>query len=131
MKLHDKKKELRHFGLIVGSIFGVIGFWPMVFRGEGPRLWALALAVALVLPAIALPRSLARVHRVWMAVGETLGWINTRILLSLVFYGIVTPMGIIIRHFGRDPMRRGFEPTVETYRVLKPSRPGSHMTRQF
>ena len=66
-----------------------------------------------------------------MVVGETLGWINTRILLSLVFYGIVTPMGIIIRHFGRDPMRRGFEPTVETYRVPKPSRPGSHMTRQF
>ena len=82
-------------------------------------------------PAIVLPRSLARVHWVWMVVGETLGWINTRILLSLVFYGIVTPMGIIIRHFGRDPMRRGFEPTVETYRVLKPSRPGSHMTRQF
>src|SRR5205809_267313 len=131
MKQQDEKKQLRHFGLVVGGIFGVIGFWPMVFRGEGPRLWALALAVALVLPAIALPRSLARVHRVWMVVGETLGWINTRILLSLVFYGIVTPMGIIIRHFGRDPMRRGFEPRVDTYRVPKPPRPASHMTRQF
>src|SRR6266446_6858740 len=124
MRHHDKK-ELRHFGLIVGGIFGVIGFWPMVFRGQGPRLWALAIAVALVIPAVVLPRSLTRVHRVWMAVGETLGWINTRILLSVVFYGIVTPMAIVMRHFGRDPMLRGFEPGVDTYRVLKPSRPGS------
>ena len=131
MKQQDEKKQLRHFGLIVGGIFGVIGFWPMVFRGEGPRLWALAVAVALAVPAVVLPRSLARVHRVWMALGETLGWINTRILLALVFYGIVTPMAIVMRLLGRDPMRRRFEPGVETYRVLKPSRPGSHMTRQF
>ena len=131
MKPHDKRKELRHFGLVVGGIFGVIGFWPMVFRGEGPRLWALAVAVALVVPAIVLPRSLTRVHRVWMAVGETLGWINTRILLSVVFYGIVTPMGIIMRRLGRDPMQRCFDGGVGTYRIPKPSRPGTHMTRQF
>jgi len=131
MKPQNEKKQLRHFGLIVGGIFGVIGLWPMVFRGQGPRLSALAVAVALVIPAVVLPRSLARVHRVWMAVGQTLGWINTRILLSLVFYGIVTPMGIIMRRFGRDPMGRGFEPDVETYKVLKRSRPGSHMMRQF
>ena len=131
MKPHDKKKELRHFGLVVGGIFGVIGFWPMVFRGEGPRLWALAVAVAVLVPAIVLPRSLARVHRGWMAVGETLGWINTSILLSVVFYGIVTPMGIIMRCLGRDPMHRRFDPSAATYRVLKPVRPGAHMTRQF
>ena len=130
MRHHDKK-ELRHFGLIVGGIFGVIGFWPMVFRGQGPRLWALAIAVALVIPAVVLPRSLTRVHRVWMAVGETLGWINTSILLSVVFYGIVTPMGIIMRCLGRDPMHRRFDPGAATYRVLKPVRPGAHMTRQF
>ena len=131
MKPHDKKKELRHFGLVVGGIFGVIGFWPMVFRGEGPRFWALAVAVALVVPAVVLPRSLTHVHRVWMAVGETLGWINTRILLALVFYGIATPMGILMRRLGHDPMRRRFDPGVETYRVVKPVRPAAHMTRQF
>ena|SRR5437867_3002543 len=131
MKQQNEKKQLRHFGLIVGGIFGVIGFWPMVFRGQGPRLWALAVAVALVIPAAVLPRSLTRVHRVWMAVGEMLGWINTRILLSVVFYGIATPMGIIMRRLGRDPMHRRFDPVAATYRVLKPARPGAHMTRQF
>jgi len=131
MERRADKKQLRHFGLIVGGIFAVIGFWPAVFRAEGPRLWALALAVALVVPALVLPRSLTHVHRVWMAAGEALGWINTRILLSVIFYGLVTPMGIIMRRFGRDPMQRRYEPGATTYRVPKPSRPAVHMTRQF
>jgi hypothetical protein len=131
MKHHDKKRQLRHFGLIVGGIFAVIGVWPMVLRAEGPRVWALALALALVVPALVLPRSLTYVFRIWMAAGEVLGWINTRVILGLIFYGLVTPMGLIMRRFGRDPMLRRFEAGAETYRVLKESRPGAHMTRQF
>lgn len=124
-------KQLRHFGLIVGGIFALIGLWPLVVRGDGPRLWALALTAALAVPALVLPRSLTYVHRVWMAAGEALGWINTRIILSVIFYGLVTPMGIVMRRFGHDPMQRGFEPGLATYRVAKAPRPAAHMTRQF
>ncbi len=131
MRHQDEKKQLRHFGLLVGGLFAVVGLWPALFRAEGPRLWALALTLVLVVPALALPRSLTHMYRIWMAAGEVLGWINTRALLCLIFYGLVTPMGIIRRRLGRDPMRRGFEPRLETYRILKPSRPGAHMTRQF
>jgi len=131
MRHQDKKKQLRHFGLIVGGIFAAIGLWPVLFRAQGPRLWALALAVALVVPALVLPRSLTYVHRGWMAVGEALGWINTRIILSVIFYALVTPMGILMRRFGRDPMQRRFEPDATTYRVPKSSRTAAHMTRQF
>ena len=127
----QQDKQLRHFGLIVGGLFGVIGLWPMLFRAQGPRLWALALAIALVIPALVLPRSLTYVHRGWMAAGEALGWVNTRIILSVIFYALVTPMGILMRRFGQDPMRRGFEPDATTYRVAKPTRTATHMTRQF
>ena len=122
MRQQDEKKQLRHFGLIVGGIFAVIGLWPVLFRAQGPRLWSLALAVALVVPALVLPRSLTYVHRGWMAAGEALGWINTRIILSVIFYALVTPMGIVMRRFARDPMQRRFEPDATTYRVPKPSR---------
>src|SRR5713101_6216933 len=131
MRHQDEKKQLRHFGLMVGGIFAAIGLWPVLFRAEGPRLWALALVVALVVTALVLPRSLTQVHRAWMAAGEGLGWINTRILLSMIFYGLVTPMGVVMRRFGRDPMQRRFEPGAATYRVPKPSRSATHMTRQF
>jgi len=131
MKQRDETKQLRHFGLIVGGIFALIGVWPVVWRGGAPRLWALALALLLVGPALVRPRSLAYVYRVWMTAGEWLGWINARIILSLVFYGIVTPMGIVMRRFSRDPMHRRFEPEATTYRVPKALRPGEHMIRQY
>ena len=131
MKQRDETKQLRHFGLIVGGIFALIGVWPVVWRGGAPRLWALALTILLVVPALVRPRSLTYVYRVWMAAGEWLGWINARIILSLVFYGLVTPMGIAMRRFGRDPMQRRFDPGATTYRVTRSSRPGTHMIRQF
>ena len=132
MKHHDdSKRQLRHFGLIVGGIFALMGLWPMVFRAAGPRLWALALAVGLIVPALVLPRSLTYVYRIWMAAAVILGWINARIILSTIFYGIVTPMGFVMRRLGRDPMQRRYEPHATTYRVPKPCRPATHMIRQF
>ena len=123
--------QLRRFGLIVGGIFGAIGIWPAVVRGQSPRLWMVGLAVALVVPALLAPRILAPAHRAWMALGDALGWINTRLVLGLVFFGVVTPTGLVLRLTGRDPMRRAFESDAVTYRVLRKTRPGAHMTRQF
>jgi hypothetical protein len=125
------RRQLRDFGLIVGGIFGGMGLWPLVWRGTSPRLWALALAVVLVVPALVAPRLLAPAHRVWMTLGWALGWVNTRILLGVVFYGVMTPMGVVMRLFGHDPMRRRLDPAAETYRVRCQPRPAAHMTRQF
>ena len=131
MKPQSDDKQLRSFGLLVGGIFGAIGLWPALVRGHQPRLWAVALGVALVLPALVAPRTLRAVYRVWMTVGDVLNWINTRIILGAVFYGLLTPMGLAMRRFGHDPMRRRPEPSVDTYRVIRPPRPGAHMRRQF
>src|SRR5205809_1737704 len=79
MTTRAERKSLRHFGLIVGGIFGLIGLGPAVARGQGLRSWALGLALALVVPALVAPAVLAPAHRVWMALGDALGWVNTRI----------------------------------------------------
>jgi hypothetical protein len=125
------RRQLRDFGLLVGGIFGVIGLWPLLWRQQSPRLWALALAVALVLPALMAPPILAPAYRAWMKLAEVLAWVNTRIVLGVVFYGVVTPIGLVMRLTGHDPMRRRFEQAGETYRVRCTPRPASHMTRQF
>ena len=131
MATRGDTKQLRTFGLMVGGIFCAIGLWPAIVRGQNPRLWAVAIGVLLLIPALIAPRILGPVYRVWMKAGEALGWINTRILLGIVFYGLITPMGLIRRLFGNDAMRRTHEPGVESYRVVKRPRPGAHMTRQF
>lgn len=124
-------KELRNFGLMVGGIFLVIGLWPMVWRGEGMRLWAIGLGGLLIPLGLLMPAVLAPVFKVWMKVGHVLGWINTRIILGALFYGLITPMGVVMRLFGWDAMRRVLVRDVESYRVVRQPRPRTHMTRQF
>ena len=124
-------KHLRSFGLMVGSIFALIGVWPAVWRGQPLRLWSLILGGVLMASALVWPRSLTRVYRLWMTVGEALGWINTRIILGVLFYLVFTPLGWCMRLRGKDPMRRTLAPEAESYRVVRQPRPSSHMQHQF
>ena len=132
MKSKSDIKQLRNFGLVVGVIFAAMGLWPALSRGDDPRLWALVLASLLVIPALVLPRSLGSVYRGWMMVGHVLGWINTRIILGVIFYGMFTTIGLVRRFLlAKDSMHRRFDPEADTYRVLRQPRPSSHMKRQF
>ena len=132
MKNKSDIKQLRNFGLMVAGIFAAIGLWPALIRGDDPRLWALVLASLLVIPALVVPMSLGSVYRGWMTVGYVLGWINTRAILGVIFYGLFTPIGMVRRFLlAKDSMHRRFEPEADTYRVVRQPRPSSHMRRQF
>jgi Saxitoxin biosynthesis operon protein SxtJ len=125
------RTELRQFGLVVGGVFTAIGLWPLVFRGEPLRLWATGIGGLLIVCGGILPSVLAPIHKGWMWVGHILGWINTRILLGIVFYGLVTPIGMVVRLMGKDTMRQGFDESRTTYRVVRSPRSHSHMKFQF
>jgi hypothetical protein len=123
--------KYRQFGMIVGGMFLLIGAWPALVRGQDMRLWALIIAGMLLIPGLLMPRSLAPIYRIWMAAGGALGWVNTRLILGLIYYLLFTPAGFLMRLMGRDPMRRGRQPDAGTYRVPCHPRPASHMRNQF
>jgi len=125
------RKELRHFGLLVGAVFAVLGIWPLVFLNEPLRWWSLVPGGLLILLGAILPQVLAPIQKGWMWVGHVLGWINTRILLGIVFYGLVTPIGLVFRLMGKGTMRQVFAKDSATYRVVRTPRPRSHMKLQF
>jgi hypothetical protein len=125
------RKELRKFGVLVGVAFMIIGVWPIVWRGDSVRFWALGVGIVLAAAGLAVPGVLAPLFKVWMKIGHILGWINTRIILSIIFFGILTPMGLVMRAFGWDAMRRGLDKDATTYRVMRAPRSPTHMTRQF
>ena len=124
-------KDLRQFGLLVGGVFAVIGLWPLVFRSESPRWWAMAIGSLLIVLGAAAPQSLKLVHGGWMKVGHILGSINTRIILGIIYYLLITPMGVIMRLMGKDPMHRVLMQDADTYRIVRASRPRHHMRNQF
>ncbi len=62
--------------------------------------------ILLLLAGFLAPRQALRFHRAWMKLAGALGYINSRIILSVMYYGVLTPLGFILRMTGRDPLRR-------------------------
>lgn len=92
---------------MVGGILAAFGLW-RIYRGR-PGLSSLIFTVlgcALILLGAVLPSALVIPNRAWMVLARVLSFITTRIVLAIVFFGLVTPIGIIKRLSGWDPLRR-------------------------
>ncbi len=126
------KKGLRDFGLIlggmVGLVFGVV--LPLIWRHSAP-VWPWAVLGVLWVWALAAPLTLNPVYQVWMRFGQALGWVETRIVLGIIFYLIVFPVGLVMRLLGHDPMRKGFDQNLDTYRILSQVRTRESMEKPF
>lgn len=105
MHADPDRRTITSFAVVVSLALSVIAAWRW-YRGTDQRvviaLFAVA-AVLLLLAAIA-PAALKPVYRGWMKLGAVLGWINTRIILTVAFFLVVTPIGVIMRLAGRSPM---------------------------
>jgi predicted membrane metal-binding protein len=111
------RKGLREFGLVTGAIVaGLFGlFFPWLLERSWP-LWPWAIFGLLAAWGLLAPLSLRPLYRVWMRFGLLLSKITTPIIMGLVFFVLITPMGLIRRLAGRDSMARGFDDS-QTYRV--------------
>ena len=115
------KRELRHFGLLFAVFFAVLfGLIIPMLRGHSLPNVPWIVASVFVFLAIIFPIALQPIYQIWMRFGLVLGWINSRIILGIIFYGLVLPMGAVMRLFKRDPMQRQFQARLDSYRL--PSR---------
>jgi len=126
-------KGLRKFGLTTGAIIVVLFalFFPWVFDMATMPMWPWILASLLWLPALLMPSILRPVYTTWMKIGHAIGWVNTRIILGVLFYVMVLPMGLIMRLFGKDPMARKHDKTASSYRVQSVSEPKDRLEKPF
>ena len=111
-------KELRKFGLVVGGVFA-FGFGlvlPWLFHRHF-KIWPWIVGSPLFLFGLVYPPALKIPHKIWTTLAEILGWINTRIILGILFYGIFTPLSWILKLMHRDPMERRLEKGETSYRV--------------
>ena len=96
-----RRRELRNFGILMFVALGAIGgflFW----RHKDIYIYFLAAAGAFLVLGFAWPNALVVVYIPWMKFAAALGWINTRILLGIIFFGIFTPMALILRLIRKD-----------------------------
>lgn len=127
----EDRNLLRRFGQLVGAVFLVIGCWPVVMRGGEVRGWALWAGGTLSLLGTVAPRTLAYPYLFWVGAGHALAWVNTRVILAIIFFGVITPVGVIRSLWATPTVSKSFAPTMDTYRVARPTRKRSHMRHQF
>jgi hypothetical protein len=107
----------REFGLIVGGVFVLLGGW-WLYRGKfsAAAHVMLPLGALLILLGLLWPRALVLPNKVWMLLAEGLSFVTTRIILGLVFFLIVTPIGVVKRLSGWDPLSRRGAPSDSYWR---------------
>jgi hypothetical protein len=96
----------RHFGWTVGGVFAVLGGLLLWRHRNVAAFVAFMLGGPLLLLAAVFPSLLARPHRAWLAFARILGHVNSAIFLFLTFFLVLTPLGVALRLFGRDELRR-------------------------
>lgn len=129
---HVEGSSDRVFGLVFAGVFLVIAGWPLI-HGVAPRWWALGISVAFGAVAWVRPVLLARLNRLWMKLGILLGKVVSPIALGILFFGVVTPIGVMIRIAGKDPLRLKRDPAAVSYWIERkpPGPPPDSMINQF
>ena len=107
MKEAISKKQLREFGLLIGFGFPIIIGWLLPFLfGHEFRAWTLWVGVPALILVVTAPRLLRQPYKAWMALGHALGFINSHIILGLVFIVVLQPIAYVMRLTGHDPLRK-------------------------
>ena len=99
-------KILREFGVLMGiGIPFFIGWIIPALWGHSFRPWTLLIGICCLIIGIFAPRLIFYPYRVWMKLGYVLGWINSRIILGIIFLIVLLPIAFIMKLFKYDPLR--------------------------
>jgi hypothetical protein len=127
--------DLRKFGFIMGSmivlIFGLLFPWIVDKTKENWPIWPFIVMLVFFALALITPEVLRPVNAVWLKIGNILGWINSRIILGVMFYLLIFPIGLLLKLFGKDSMNRKLEKGTKSYRKVTKKRNKDHLEKPF
>ena len=112
--IKSEKSDLLKFGITISIILLMIAGFLFWKEKESFQIF-LAIGIFLFLAAIALPTVLKPVYWIWMIFATILGWIMTRVILSLLFYITLSPIGLILRFFGKQFLELRWDQSKESY----------------
>lgn len=109
----------RSFGLVIAAGFTLVALLPLWRPPHQPRWWALAIAIGFALLALLWPKGLAVLNRLWLRFGLLLSAIVSPVVLGLLFYTTLLPIGLMMRIFGKDPLRLRADRGGSSYWILR------------
>ena len=106
MRDQISKKQLREFGFLIGIGFPLLIGWLIpAITGHGFRIWTFWVGFPVFITGLTSPLLLHYPYKAWMALGHALGWVNSHIILGLLFIVVLQPIAFIMRLTGYDPLR--------------------------
>jgi hypothetical protein len=108
----------RSFGLVFAGFFALLGALGLYHGGTSWYYW-FPLAALFAALAYAAPSVLAPLNRLWAIFGHLLHTVISPLVLGVLFYVCVTPIGVLMRLTGKDPMRQRFEPAAKSYWIIR------------
>ncbi len=119
--IKSDKPMLRKFGLALAVFLGIIGgisYWkggtlyPYLFPAAG-----ISLVMALLVPA-----GLKFIYLPWMVLATLIGWVMTRVILTALYLGVLTPTGLLLKLLGKDLLKEKIDPAAESYWIPREKR---------
>ena len=95
------KKDLKNFGVIIGIILSLFGFF-LIHRGTESFIYFLSVGLIFFCLSFIAPKILKPIYKLWMTFAVIIGWIMTRLILSVLFYSLITGIAILTRIIGKD-----------------------------
>lgn len=131
IKSNIKISSNRNFGLVFFFIFLVVSIWPLT-HNESPRIWSAIISLAFLILVLTRSKLLTPLNRLWAKFGIILGSIIAPIVMGVVFFLVITPIGLVMKIIGKDllSIKLKYDKKKETYWV-KRDKPTSTMKQQF
>ena len=129
-----KQKEIKtssnkSFGLVFFVIFMTIALWPLL-NDENIRIWSVIVSIIFLILGLFNSKTLTPFNKLWMRLGILLGAIVSPIVMGIVYFAVITPIGLIMKLFGKDVLNLKIDKNKNTYWTLKKKIP-SKMKDQF
>lgn len=123
----------RSFGLVIAAVATAFATWPAFTTSGAIRYWLLIPAIALFVVAVVRPSSLRSLNQVWTRLGLLMHHVTSPLVLGIIFFGVVMPIGLILRVLDKRPLQLKYEPDAATYWIQRepPGPDGPSLSNQF
>ena len=119
----------RNFGLVFFVVFLIVALWPLKYE-EDIRLWSLVLSIIFFILGILNSQLLTPLNKLWFKFGMFLGLIVSPIVMGIVYFLVVTPIGIFMRLLGKDLLKTSKAKNASTYWIKRINKQNT-MKKQF
>ena len=118
----------KSFGIVFSVFFLIVGLYPLI-DNKDPRIWSLIISITFLILALLNSKILTPLNKIWFKIGIILGKIVSPFIMGIIFFLVVTPIGLIMKFFGKDLLNLKYN-NKNTYWIEKTG-PTSKMKNQF